>query len=267
MENIQFNDIDFSSLQKPKQQGTKSTLYIDENICYKILDGLYEEEKSDLYKKLLDMDGIKIEGVLLPKQLIVKEDKLFGYTMDYFKDSVPLSDKFIGRYIDFKLILDYLLKASRILRDIHDEKIICQDLSFENIIVTKDGNVAFCDLDGCCYKDYISPFISMLMKSFWVDYRQERMPLSTNLDRVSMMISFYYWIYIKEIQDLSRREYTKLSKKIKTIDNARIYANSLVDKSTSISYIPYLDELIDISDDYVFDREKQFSLVRRLFKR
>ena len=267
MEKIQFKDIDFSGLQKLQYQGTKASLYSDGYICYKFIDGFYEEEKYELYKKLIDMDGIKIENVLLPRQLIMKENKLYGYTMDYFANSIPLSDKFLVRYVDCKKLFDYVLKASYILRDIHDHGIICQDLSFENILVTESGKVAFCDLDGCCYENHISPFISLLMKRFFIDYREERIPLSVNLDRISMLISFFYLIYEKEVQNLTKREYHKLSDEIKTLENLRMYANLLVDRRISICDIPYLDELIDIKDDCIYDREKQISFVRKLFRR
>ena len=267
MEKILLKDVDISKLKKLQQQGTKSSLYRDGHICYKFLDGLYEEEKEQLYKKIFDMDGIKIENVLLPKQLIMKGDRLQGYTMDYFADSMPLSDKFRVRYVDSKKLFDYVLKASQILKTIHSNEIICQDLSFENILVTEDGNVAFCDLDGCSYISHIAPFISVLMKRFLIDYRDEKIQISTNLDRISMMISFYYLIYTKELQNLTKKEYHKLSDKITTLKNTKTYANELVDRTSTIGDIPYLVELIDSNDDYIYDRKKQLSIVRRLFSR
>lgn len=267
MERINFKDIDFSSLSKLQQQGTKSSLYRDEHTCYKILDGLYEEEKWDLYKKFIDMDGIQIDGVLLPRQLIIQDNKLYGYTMDYFVDSMSLSDKFMGRYVDCKKLFNCVIKASYILRNIHKQGIICQDLSFENILVNDSDNVAFCDLDGCSYKNNVSPFISLLMKRFVVDYRKEQINLFFNLDRISMMISFYYLIFAKELQVLSKKEYQKLSDKIVTLENSKKYADLLVNTKVPINYIPYLDELIDINDDYIYDREKQISLIKRLFRK
>ena len=79
MEQIKLNDINFHSLQKLKHQGTKATLYRDGNVCFKILDGLYDDEKELLYKKLLDMDGIRINNVLLPKKLIGNMKKSGDY--------------------------------------------------------------------------------------------------------------------------------------------------------------------------------------------
>ena len=125
MEQIKLNDINFHSLQKLKQQGTKAKLYKDGNVCFKILDGLYDDEKESLYKKFLDMNGIRIDNVLLPKELIVKDGKLQGYTMDYFPNSIPLSDRFSVRYVD-----------SKILRTIHNNDTI----SIQDLILTQNHN-------------------------------------------------------------------------------------------------------------------------------
>lgn len=266
MDKIKFNDINFSSLTKLQQQGTKSTIYTDGDSCFKILDGLYDNEKELLYKKFIDMDGLKIDNVLLPNELIIQDGKLQGYTMDYFKDSIALSDKFMTRYVNCMELFSYITKASKILKTIHLNDVICQDLSFENILVDKSGNIAFCDLDGCSYKGYVSPFVSLLMNRFFSEYRNERIYLSKNLDRISMMLSLYYLVYGKELQLLSRKEYHYLSKRINTLQNSKKYANILVDKNDSIADIPYLDELIDISDSYVIDREERIK-VRDFFRR
>lgn len=52
MEKIYLSDLNFSSLKKFKNQGTKSTMYHSDDSCIKILDKLYPEEKSILYRKL-----------------------------------------------------------------------------------------------------------------------------------------------------------------------------------------------------------------------
>lgn len=76
MDKIKFSDINFSSLQKLQQQGNTSTIYRNGNTCFKILDGLYKEEKEQLYEKLISIDGINIPNVILPKQLIIRDNKL-----------------------------------------------------------------------------------------------------------------------------------------------------------------------------------------------
>ena len=47
----------------------------------------------------------------------------------------------------------------------------------------------------------------------------------------------------------------------------RKYANLLLDRSNPVPAIPYLDELIWLDDDLVYDRDKQLSLFRRLIRR
>lgn len=266
MEQIKLKDINLNSLKKLQQQGTKSTVYRNGTSCIKMLDGFYEEEKDALFKKFLDMEGLEIDNVLLPKELIVSNGKLEGYTMDYFP-SVSLNDKFEVRHVDTKVLFDYVYKASKILREIHRNGIICQDLSFENILVDDNGNVKFCDLDGCSYKDNVSPFVSLIMKRYFIDYRKEQILLCTNLDRVGMMLSFFFVVYAKELQKLNRKSYSKLAEKSNTLEEMRKYANLLLDRSNPVPAIPYLDELIWLDDDLVYDRDKQLSLFRRIIRR
>ena len=93
MNKINYNDIDFSLLKKSEIQGTKSTVYENGDECIKIINGLLPYEKRDLYKKFLEMDGIKINGVLLPTGLIIKDNNLYGYE-DLSFDNILIDDSF-----------------------------------------------------------------------------------------------------------------------------------------------------------------------------
>ncbi len=268
MEKINLDDIDFSKLTKLKNQGTKSIIYRDKNICFKIFKYLYDDEKEALYKKFLEIEGISIKDVLLPKSLIMKNDKLQGYTMENFKDSMSLFDYFTStRYVNCKDILAAFEKSSLILRDIHNTGIICQDLSFDNILIDKWGNIKYCDIDGCYYNKNMSPFISALLKSFLIDFKNESScNISKNTDRLSLMLSFFYLMFAKELQTVTKKKYNLLSTNIKTLKNMREYANVLVDVKSNIPKIPYIDELIDKADDYVIDRAKQMGIKQKIFK-
>ena len=267
MDKIKIQDIDFSVLKKMEYQGSKSTMYEDDKVCYKILDCLYPDERETLYKKLIDMDGIKIDNVYLPRDLIIKNDKLAGFTLDKFKNSMPIYDKFYSRFVDFKELFNYITKACIILRELHKNDIVCQDLSFDNILVDNSGNVAFCDMDGCSYNGYESPFISMLMKKLIYDYRKEEFVISKNFDRISMLVSLYYLLYYQYLQNIQKSKFYILSKKVETISNMMVYVEDLLDRKKEIVEIPYLDELIVSTDNYIMDREKDFSLFRRILKR
>lgn len=267
MKEIKSKEIDLSTLQKLPSQGTQSTIYTDGDICYKFLDGLYLNEKRDLHRKFLDMDGIKINNVLLPQELIIEDGILKGYTMQYFENSIPLPDKFLKRYFNCNELLTYVEKASRILRDIHSNGIACQDLSFENILIDNKGNVVFCDIDGCTYKEHHSAFFSILFKEFLVDYRKSRVSTIEDVDKVSMILSFYLTLYGEVLQRITKRQYHALSDNMHTLENLREIANILVDKKVPIQDIPYLDEVIDLTDDYEIDRKKVLTIKQKIFRK
>ena len=105
------------------------------------------------------------------------------------------------------------------------------------------------------------------MKNFFIEYRDERIYVCENLDRISKMLSFFYLIYEEEIQHLSRSRYDRLSKSISTLENLKSYFNGLKDIRKPIGEVPYLDELIDLNDHVVFDRDKQLRFRDRILGR
>ena len=267
MEKIKINDIDFSKLQKLYSQGTKSVVYRNEGNCIKIFNDLYDQEKKLLYKKFMSMEGITIKDVILPTTLIVENDKLQGYIMEYFENSSSLFEHFCThRYVNVKEMFEAIKKASLILKEIHSNNIILQDLNFDNILIDKEGNIKYCDIDGCAYNEMMSPYISIMLNNF-IKYRKDKLCLVTkNLDRISFMLSFFVLTYLKEIQKVSKKTYHTLSDKIKTLENCREFANELLSKRY-IPEIPYLDELIYDEDEGYIDRMKQISLIKRIIRK
>ena len=247
MNKINYNDIDFSLLKKSEIQGTTSTVYENGDECIKIINGLFPYEKRDLYKKFLEMDGIKINGVLLPTGLIIKDNNLYGYTMNNFKNSINLNDYF-DKKIDYAILFDIIKRVSVILKEIHNNQIIYEDLSFDNILIDASFNIMFSDIDGCTYKNYSSPFISYILNNYISNYRGEDIHISKNLDRISMMLSMIYLVYKEEIKYLDVNYCEHISKDIKTLQNLKKYVKIFVDKKSDISNIPYLDEIIDDFD-------------------
>lgn len=264
MDKIKLSDIDLSSLQKLPFQGSQSIIYTDGSLCYKFLVGFYPNEKRKLYRKFSDMDGLKIDNVLLPKSLIIKNGDLQGYTMEYIRNSSSLTIKFSDNLFNCKELFYYVYKASKILRSVHEKGIIIQDLSFSNILVDDNGEVSFCDIDGCHYKGNDSPFISKLLNDFVYDYRGGELSFSEDVDKISMILEFYELIYDEILQNITNSYYHYLSDNIHTLRNLRRFANMLVDKNCDIRDLPYLDEVIDLSDDYEIDRVKNLNFQRRI---
>ena len=175
MDKIKLKDINIEQLERLNNQGLNSTCYTDGKICIKMLDDLFPEEKETLKTKLLEMDGINIDGVITPTGLIVENDKLEGIISPYFKDSKNFLEHFERtRYINSKELLTALKKASLILRNIHNNNIIYQDINFANILIDNTGNIKYCDIDSCSYKGYESPYIPVFLSNYMLYYRKEK---------------------------------------------------------------------------------------------
>ncbi len=263
MKTINFQDINLSSMHLSKIQGTKSSVYIDKDKCYKILDGLYISEKMRLLEKLIDMDGIIIDDILSPKELIIGDDRLVGYTMDYFQNSMNLYDFFTQeRFVDVNDIFLATKKASLILRKAHEKEIILQDFSFDNILSNNNLDIKICDIDGCKYKRRKSPFISMIMHNYYDVFMRRPYTVDENFDNQSLLLSMLLAIYHNMIFNME--DYDELSDKIKTLKSIRTLVNSLLKDSNT--KVPYLDEIICDDDHFIIDRDKQVSPEKRLAK-
>lgn len=259
MDKINVKEFDWSKLRKCQNQGSLSTVYIQDDFCIKILDKLYPSEREQILDKFLAMDGIKIDGVIFPKDLIMQHGKLQGYTMDYFTAT---------RFVNCKDIFNAVMKASQILREIHKYDIKVQDLSFENILINNQGEVKYIDIDSCQYQNYESPFLSGILHKYIFDYRkQEFCNMTKNTDRLSFLLAFYNLMYLKELQNISDKKYNHLSDHISTLKNIKRLANCLKDKNKRIPSIPYMDELINREDDYTIKRNNYLLLKKRLAKK
>ena len=82
-----------------------------------------------------------------------------------------------------------------------------------------------------------------------------------------MILSFYLTLYGEVLQRITKKQYHILSDNIHTLENLREIANILVDKKCPIQDIPYLDEVIDLTDDYEIDRKKVLTIKQKMFRK
>lgn len=265
---IEKGDINFRDLYKIDCQGTNSTIYTDGTTCFKILDKTHPDEKKGIYEKFSDLSGEKIDGVIMPEDFIFDRGEFIGYTMPYFANSMPLSDRFFTRQVDLKKLSEALTKTSIIMRKLHDKGVMCQDFSFENVLINNKGEVVYCDLDSCYFNGHESLYISYLLKRFMIDYRGDLVVRGENTDRISMMISYYYLMFALELQKVSQRKFLRMSEDVETVYNSVDVANMFIDRSEVIGDVPYLDELISANDTGILDRwkHKQKAFSKRYLK-
>ena len=100
-----------------------------------------------------------------------------------------------------------------------------------------------------------------------VRYRNENViPPTRKMDKLSFMLSFFLLMYLNEIQDVSKKQYESLSYNISTLENLYAYRNILLNKKKRIPLIPYLDELINLEDNYIIDRDTQLTPKQRIIR-
>ena len=255
MEIIKYKDIDISSFELCSIQGTQSKVFINGDRCYKLVTTLYSSERKKLEAKFKAMDGISIDNVLLPKELIMDDDMLMGYTMDYFVDSFNMFDRFVRvKTIDVNEIFKATKEVSKILREVHDKGIILQDFSFENVLINGQGDIRISDIDGCTYNGINSPFISSIMSQYY-KFMRKNPKVTENLDRQSLFFSMLCSIY--DMLVFGGEQYDLYSDKIPTIGKLRELFVKLM--SSTETEIPYLDEVLG-EDHYIIDREEQKKL-------
>lgn len=254
MNKIELKDINFDKITKLTSQGSNAILYTDGNLCYKFFYDMSKKEKYIMENKLRKLSTIQSSDIIKPIDCIMEDGILKGYTMEYFDNSKSFANLVSNRYIDSKDFFNHVYKSSQILRHLHKNDFICHDLSFENILINQDGDIKFCDIDSCTYDKYSSLDVSLLLKRFIIDYRNSKLYSLEDVDKLSLIVSFLYALFLKEIQCVNKDDYNFLASKLNTLENMRKLASMLVDKNCPLYELPYLDELIDLKDDYVLDK-------------
>ncbi len=243
-------------------------MYDAGDICVKIFENIDKEELDKLYRKIREIEGITIDGTIFPIDIILENGILKGFTMEKFENSINLLDYFTcTEKVSCEDIFKAIKKASEILKNIHNHNIIVQDLTFDNILINSEGVIKYSDFDGYAVNNITSPYTSLILKRYIVDYRKDKIEISKSTDRISMMICTFQLLFLKEIQKVSKRSYQKLANNITTIKNLEPYKDMLKDRTHPLKLIPYIDELIDSSDNYIIDRIEQIGRVKALYYR
>lgn len=267
MNEIRLRDINFSELRKLNGNGLMSTIYTDGDVCYKIFKDVHSFDNKDLYAKFRDLEGVNLDGVIMPIDLIMEDDVLWGYTMLNYINSCTLFTKFSTcRVYDAHELLMIFNRASNILRNLHSQGVICQDLNSDNILINNTGEVKFCDIDGYSYKGHRSELYSKLFARFLTEYRKCKVSTFEDVDKLTMLLTFYDMVFDFEVQDVPRRQYNRLACKLNTLNNLRSNYRLLRDKRRPIEDLPYLDEVIDLSDNCIVDKDKILTVKQKVLR-
>lgn len=272
MEIIDYKDIDLKHLPKFDQQGKENSSVIyeyNDNELLKLFKYYSSHERLMIFKKFEELENIQIEGIIKPRKFVVdsyvrygeEQKDIKGYTMEKFADSTSIIDHFgYVRAFNCSDLFITLKYASLILKDMHDNGIICQDISYLNVLFDIDdySNVKICDLDACSFKKYNTEMYAYDLKEYYVSILHSRfIPSTPNSDKLSMILSLFFLLFRKELYQISDSEYDELASKINTLSNLKDYFKAFKNGSYNFhnSELPYLHEVIDDCEKYVYENK------------
>lgn len=123
---------------------TNGKIYINKNYIYKLVNNqyfFYEE-----FERNIDY-LIKNDITNTPKVIdkIYKDHTLYGYVMEYIKNSITFKDS-INLNIDDKLKVKAIIDIHKALKDLHNRNITLGDIHLDNFLINDDGGYII-DLD------------------------------------------------------------------------------------------------------------------------
>ena len=261
MNTIELTEINFNNLKKLRKQGTLSTILRDENNCYKFMKHLNKNQLKHLRHKIEYFSKLDKKLFLVPENIILNEGNFVGYTMKYFDNSTDLYNKYTNSdCINFAEFNSDLIKSSKALREFHNNGFVFLDMSFSNILKNSNGEIKLCDFDGSIYNQKIDLPITSQILNDYVEYKNEKIKVNPNTDRLSLLLSMYVALFKKEITDVKEEEYDYLADRIRSLKILKFYYKTLLDKKENIPNIPYLDLLLCKNDNvtikYQISKEK-----------
>ena len=88
-----------------------------------------------------------------------------------------------------------------------------------------------------------------------VYYRHLSLYQSQNVDKITCILQFYYYLFNELVQNISKEKYNFLFEKLKSLQNMHKLFVDFQNKNAYLTDIPYLDELPDLNDDYFLDKQ------------
>ena len=245
MKMLDIRDIDFEKLKIVNNViSSESSLYYDDELFYKLFDNFSDvSRKRD--KLLLLNDGDNIPNVVIPNILINNGDILYGCAMENIVDSST-----IVKYRNTDIYSYLLYNVSVSLKNIHNDprNIVIGDFHFNNIIIDKNYNHYFIDIDSC----KIDGILQDRTPNSLVRYLKNRGYFNTdvcvNTDKLCMFLSIINSLFGKDIDSISMEEYDKKGEELFLLREIRSYILEIKNNSNYSLDIPYLCDVISWDD-------------------
>lgn len=160
MERINADDLRISLVSKPfiTKKGIIFYKTKDNQIAKLFSPKILIERGKEIERKV--SDPIDIEGVVLPKQIIVDDGKFVGYTMD----SIEKRDKdtLTKESLDLTVLGERYLQLEKLVRNAGDD-IVFPYLLENSVIIDKDGKVHISNYEDIQIGDEKSPEVPNIL--------------------------------------------------------------------------------------------------------
>lgn len=245
MEMLDIRDIDFSKLEILNSIRTsESTLYYDDELFYKFYDNLLMASRKTR-KLLLLNEGDVIPDVVIPNILIKNRRLNYGCAMNNIKN--------VSGLIKYKYSDEFIFLVNNVscsLEKIHSypRNIVVGDLHFNNILVDMKGKHYFVNFDSCMIDGIPQDRLPKNLMCYVYNRGNFKFKVSNETDKLCMFLSVLGALFGKNIDDLTMNEYDKRAEQLATLKNMRNYVMEIKNNSNIIPVLPYLHELISITD-------------------
>jgi len=176
---------EFTLEEQNSISGGEGTVYIQNNMAFKI----YHKQSNMIPTgKFKELTAIKNTNVIKPEKLIFnKNNEPIGYTMKPVYNTCQLSRIITTDYqksngITPEQIVSIIEKTKEIISSIHKDNCLIVDINDSNILVDKDLNVFFIDVDSYKTKNYPATALQ--------DYAKDHQVINNNFSELSDWFSF-----------------------------------------------------------------------------
>lgn len=145
-------NMNLEKLELLSEQGSEFTVYNDDNKVYKIFKINYKLEHKSI-DELTYLSSIKTSRILMPDSLIIENEELVGYSMQYIKNPSNILDDKMKNFINELIVITNDIEL------LNDSNVRLIDTNKNNIVY--NGKLYLID-PGNYYINYIEDLLVYL---------------------------------------------------------------------------------------------------------
>ena len=247
MEKIKWRKVKLKELQKLDTKASRSCIYINEKLLYKIFNKMPPKMYDNKARKIEIFSQIKEEYLITAESIIMNRKYIKGYVSKYIKDTITLRD--LKEYATFETFLSVVMNISKDLQKFHhlEGKPIMSDVNFYNFIIDKNLKHYFVDHDSYTIYDIEPDEISHSLycyRNYLYDYTGIWHNVNQLTDKISFILEFFCLLLQYEVPNVTIDMYEKASDVYPVLNQLKEIFLQLKQIQDTLPDIPYFHEII-----------------------